>query len=119
MNLEHTHTPGPWVARIIRGAWHVVRCPDDGGIESVAISTSASPQREHANVRLIAAAPEVLKELERAYCCIRQSLAEMEDSMDEYADYHVNMQQFNAAYQRLDAEAGRIKALIHKATEEA
>jgi hypothetical protein len=60
------HTPGPWEARDFSGDQYVIWGPEFGGGRHALIATCTGPNLE-ANARLIAAAPEMLAALKRAY----------------------------------------------------
>ena len=63
--MSTKHTPGPWYY-VTGAAWTTPSGPDDGGacVAMRASNAPISPCQRDANLRLIAAAPELLDALE-------------------------------------------------------
>ncbi len=60
--MEHKNTPGPWEAECRSGDWVVISARDKN---AVAWPNRPRGNEVEANVRLIAAAPELLEALQR------------------------------------------------------
>src|SRR5690606_21727251 len=61
-NMEHKNTPGPWEAECRSGDWVAISARDKN---AVAWPNRPRGNEVEANVRLIAAAPELLEALQR------------------------------------------------------
>jgi hypothetical protein len=68
--MKTKHTPGPWllVSREVGGAIQIV----DSHPATLRICTVTNAHNDEANAHLIAAAPELLKQLESALACIER-----------------------------------------------
>lgn len=66
-DMEHKHTPGPWEPECRSGDWVVISARDKN---AVAWPNRPRGNEVEANVRLIAAAPDLLEALQSiADCC--------------------------------------------------
>ena len=108
-------TPGPWTVgkSEISGKLYV----DCGGSLPVIVVVDQYHQAHEANAQLIAAAPDMLKELEG---CLRVAKAHYLDMVDQYTDDDPDIEEhLRHAHPNIAAaamEVKRIETIIRKAT---
>lgn len=78
--MESKHTQGPWmeynqVGNRTLKTWGVASVSDDAGL-ICKMETGLSPEKEHANAKLIAAAPDLLAAIQEAETCLRWAAQE-------------------------------------------
>jgi hypothetical protein len=71
-----THTPGPWISIDTDGEHHAIVSPDSDQDHFTIICIGPDDAAENSNARLIAAAPELLAELENCLAIVESEAAQ-------------------------------------------